>query len=638
MRIITVSPLSKGIKKDTLTYFTKEEITNGSIVKIPVRSKTIFGLVVESKAVSEMKSEIKSLSYSIRRIEKVPQKEFLDQNFIEASREIADYYATQLGNVLSTLVPHTILESVADLPESKNITDLENSFYETSLIQADDEARFVTYKSLIREEFARGHSVLFILPTTEHIQTAEEKLHRGITEYTYTMHSGIAKKELVSRWKKIIEETHPVLVIATGQFLCLPRNDIQTIILEKESSRSYATQSRPFIDLRVVAKLIAKKTRRRLILGDTLLRIETIWEGKHAGTSELSALKFHSLSGAQSELLDMTEGRKAEDKKEGQTRFSLWSKELLSLLEDSREKNEKTVLFCGRKGLQPITLCNDCGNIVGCNNCNAPVVLYSKTVQGVQKNLFVCHHCGERRDADILCKHCRSWKLSSYGVGIDQVEKELAHMFPDTKVIVIDSEHIKTHKQAVSARDTFYATPGSILLGTEMCLPYLNEPVENSAVVSMDSFFSIPDFRINEKIFTILLTLRNNSEKRMLVQTRKPEQKIFDYALKGNLLDFYNEEIDERKIIGYPPFVTYIKLSLSGEKVKVKAEMEKIKETLKPFSVSLFDAFNPGSQKNYTLHGLISLPQGSWVNKDLLHKLRQLPHECSVKIDPDTLL
>ena len=102
------------------------------------------------------------------------------------------------------------------------------------------------------------------------------------------------------------------------------------------------------------------------------------------------------------------------------------------------------------------------------------------------------------------------------------------------------------------------------------------------------------------------------------------------------MIDFYRDEIAERKEIGYPPFVTYIKITLEGEKNSVKKQMAGIAEFLKPFDLSIFDAFSPGGGAKYTMHGLISLPKGQWVDTALLQKLRSLPPQYAIKIDPDT--
>ena len=128
------------------------------------------------------------------------------------------------------------------------------------------------------------------------------------------------------------------------------------------------------------------------------------------------------------------------------------------------------------------------------------------------------------------------------------------------------------------------------------------------------------------------------SEKRLIFQTRQDNTKIFDYALRGNLFDFYRDEIEERESIGYPPFVTYIKISLEGEKNSVKKEMSELAEYMKPYEVNVFEAFKPGGKAKHTAHALISLPHGKWVDTALLEKLRALPPQYAVRIDPSTLL
>lgn len=663
MRILTVIPIAKGIGKDTLTYFTKDEAPIGSIVSMPLRKKSVYGLVVASREATEVKSELKSLSYSLKKIENLKSTTFLSEVFVRAAQKIADYHASTVGAVLSALIPTSILENSADISYTPKESP-KGVFFETLLLQSEDKERYATYKSLIREEFAKGRSVFFCLPTTEDLRSAESSLEKGIEKYTHTIHGGLSKKEILSTWQKIISETHPVLIIATGSFLSIPKEDIGTIILEKESSRAYKMQTRPFVDLRTAAEIICKEKNIHLVLGDMLLRTETLFEGKSGKYAELSPLKFRSLSSAHCELLSMRETHSVQDAKKparpnarlngevgqdfshsGRKEFSIFHDSVKDMLLAGKENNERTFVFCGRKGLFPTTVCNDCGTLVLCKNCNAPVVLYGKPATAKSahsKNLFVCHHCGERRDAAELCRHCNSWRLTPLGLGIDRVVEELEKLLPGVKIIVMDKDHVSTHKQAVKERDLFYNTPGAILVGTEMALVYLNQKVENTVVASLDSFFSIPDFRINEKVFHILLTLRSISEKNMLVQTRQENGssswRIFDYALRGNLMDFYREEVEERKAMGYPPFATFIKLTLIGEKTAVKKEMQATAELLKPFELSIFEAWLPGAAAKYTLHGLISLPKGRWVEPELLTKLRGLSPKFLIKIDPDTLL
>ena len=304
MKIISVIPISKVSSLDVLTYFHKDTIEPGSIVKIPLRKKSVYGLVLETKEAETVKSEIKSLSFNLKKIEELKSQQLLLKGFVEATKKIAQYNASSLGGTLFSLVPQTILEESSKIFFTpKNIK--KTSFYEVSLIQAENEERFATYKSLVREEFARNNSVFFCVPTIEDLTNAKSKLEKGIEKYTFVFHSGLTKKEVQDNWKKACEETHPILIIGTGTFLSIPRSDLGTIIIEKEASRGYKTINKPFLDIRNVAEILAKEIKARLVLGDTLLRIETLWEEKKGKYATLSPLKFRSISTADCQMVDM---------------------------------------------------------------------------------------------------------------------------------------------------------------------------------------------------------------------------------------------------------------------------------------------------------------------------------------------
>ena len=290
MRIVTVIPIAKGISKDTLTYFTKKDVAVGSIVSIPLRSKTAYGLVTGSREATEIKSELKSLTYSIRKIDNIESHSFLSPQFIDAVSEIADYGASSIGAVLSVLIPKTILEGSDELSFDKK--DSLRGSHETLLLQSDDEERYATYKSLIREEFAKNRSVFFCLPTTEDLLNARPTLEKGIEKFTYILHSGLPKKEILTLWKKIIKDEHPILLIATGSYLSIPRNDWGTFIFDKESSRGYKMQTRPFIRIRTAGLIVTINQNAASLLLNTIT-LERSWEilssvPKHYGKRKMA--------------------------------------------------------------------------------------------------------------------------------------------------------------------------------------------------------------------------------------------------------------------------------------------------------------------------------------------------------------
>ena len=101
-------------------------------------------------------------------------------------------------------------------------------------------------------------------------------MSKGIEQFAFSIHSGLNAKKNLIIYEKIITSSHPVLIFGTPPFLSIPRTDIETIILEHESSNGYKMIGKPHFDLRVFAEIYASKINAKFILADKMLRFETI--------------------------------------------------------------------------------------------------------------------------------------------------------------------------------------------------------------------------------------------------------------------------------------------------------------------------------------------------------------------------
>lgn len=638
-------PITKSAIKDSLSYFSSVKIDEGSLIFIPVRNKEVPALVISCKPAHEDKAMLKELSYSLKKLNNPKSKNLLRKEFIEASVKTAQYNATFAGLVLSGIVPQKILDNTEEIEAVKNTEEkikeedatnrTTDTYKEPYLLQANDGDRFADYKSLIRESFARKKSVFFCVPTTEDARKAGEKLEKGIEQYTFILDNSLTKKELIFLWNKSLKTDHPILVIGTGMFLSLPRIDIGTIIVEKESSRAYKMISRPYIDIRIFAEKYSKLIGARLIFGDIILRTETIKRFYDHELMEYTPLKWRSLATAPGLLVDMRKYKKEDSGEQTKEKgFRIFSDEAYEIFRNLKENNSQCFVYCARRGLSPQVVCNDCGTTVTCNRCSSPVVLH----ENGENNFFLCHTCGEKRSAKEVCKNCTSWNLVKLGIGIETVEKELRKNLPDVNIFRIDTDTVKNHKKAKSIATEFYKTPCSILIGTEMAILYLDEQIESTVVATIDSLFAIPDFRGNEKIMNILLKMRQLSANKFVVQTRSIDEPVFDYAIKGNIADFYRSEISEREHFAYPPFVTLVKITYQGRREEVIEEMKNLKAYLAPYSVQIFPAFIETVKGKYVMHALIKADKKTWPDEVLVKKLQNLPPHFVVKIDPDNLL
>jgi primosomal protein N' len=632
MNIVTVVPIARGIGKETLSYFTTSDIKAGSIVKVPVRKREIPALVLSSESASDLKSELKNLPFAVRKIGKLQTLPLFIPAFIEAAKETAEYFAGSTGSVIAAITSKSIFEN-AEKIVFEQAPEVEHKVSETThepyALQADEEERVAHYKSLIREQFAKKRSVFFCLPTIQDTKKNFEMLPKGIEEYTFVLNSAMSKKDVITTWNKILAEKHPVLIIATGTFMAIPRQDLGMIIIERESSSNYKMPTRPYVDIRTFAEFFARRINARLIFGDQLLRTETLYRTKNGEMAELSPLKFRSISTAKETVVDMKKYKTLETPE-----FRIISDELEALIQHNKENSENMFIFAARRGLSPMTVCGDCATTVLCKKCSAPIILH----RGKEQNFFLCHRCGERRSSEERCRVCNSWKLTTLGIGIELIENVLKEMFPDQKIFRVDKDSVTTHKQALAVAEQFYNAPGSILLGTEMALLYLEKPIDNAGVASIDSLFSIPDFRVNERIMNILLKIRSITERSYIVQTRSRDQHVFDYATKGNLMDFYREEVEIRKELNYPPFSSLIKITVRGVKARVAEEMHAIEHIFEEYEPLVFPAFIETVQNKSIMHALLKIGQKDWVSKPLLEKLLNLPPHITVNVDPESLL
>jgi len=202
----------------------------------------------------------------------------------------------------------------------------------------------------------------------------------------------------------------------------------------------------------------------------------------------------------------------------------------------------------------------------------------------------------------------------------------------------MDKQSVKTPAAALQIIQDFYKAPGAILIGTEMALFYLNKKIDYSAVVSFDSLFSIPSFSINEKIIHLISALEEFTNKKIIIQSRNPDEPILQAISGGNLSIFYRDELTLRKKLFYPPFSIIIKITRQGSKESVKKDRERLALIFKEYDPSILLGFIPKIKKLYVLNAILKIDRESWVDERLLAKLLGLPGIFSIQVDAEDLL
>lgn len=622
MRLLTVIPIAKGVFKENLSYFTSKKVGAGDLVTIPLRKKSVPAIVLSSQDIKREKALLKKAGFSLKSIKEVRSSGFLETAFVSACNEIAKYYVSHAGAVLKDLIPQKILDK-AQYERHAPPTEIKRGRYRIEAYQSSKENRVRQYKTIIREEFASGKSVFFCLPGSDDVKEFSKQLSKGIEEYSVSLHSDMTKKKMAETWIDAIKKRHPILIIATRSFLSIPRDDIGTLIIDRENSSSYKLQTRPYLDIRKAAEIICSNMKIRLIFGDSLLRTETYYKSSDTETHRI-------LGPAEPSIADMKKERE----------FKIIGEKVETAVKRTIEKGGHSVLLAKRRGYTTTTLCNDCMRTMLCGKCESPLVLH-KNNSNKKSVRFVCHKCLSETIVPEKCPYCQGWRLASLGIGTQKTAEEAGKIFPDAKIFRLDSDIAKTRKAGEEIMKKFLDAPGAVLVATEILFSYLNEPVETVAVASIDGMFTLPDFTINEKVLHLLLRLKTAAKKNFIMQTRLPEQRMFDYAIKGNVSAFYKDELESRKEFGYPPFKTIIKITKDGRNNRaLRKEAEELEKRLEKWNPSAYPSFIPKIKNFYSWHIMVGLNPQSWPSgqKELHQILSELPPAWKVNVDPESLL
>jgi primosomal protein N' (replication factor Y) (superfamily II helicase) len=630
MFVIEVIPLIRGTKIDTLSYYSATSYPVGTFLNIPVRGKTYNAVVVKETAVSENKSSLKSASFTLRKLPEQASLTTVPENILKTAAELAKNYPTTAGAILFQLLPPDVRSGEYQFPVVSSYTH--NEDVTPQILTGTVSERFIAYRSHIRSVLARRGSVLFVVPTSVDIKHAQINLTQGIEDRVVIFSPTQSKKERANAYKNFEDTSLAKLIITTQSHAYIDRVDLLSIIIEESGSDFYTTANRPYLDHRVGLLTYAKTTGRSILFGDIVPRTEEEHKRRQDFYNTYDDTKKRIAFSAPLTIIEQ------KDRSSPDIPFSLFSKELQARTNSIIDAKGRVFMFGARRGLAPVVTCIDCGHIFRCPDSDTPYSLIktmSKT--GTEERWFVSGTSGKKIRAADTCPSCGSWRLRTRGIGIQHVHDEALTYFPKAKIFLFDHTTATTRKRAEKIIADFYATRGSILIGTKMALPYLKlAGVDLSVVVSLDATRANPTWRADEDTFRLLLTLRDFSTHEVMVQTRLKPDAVLDYAACGILELFYDEEISLREMLNYPPFVTFVLLSYTGDKATVEAIEAEIKLSTKDFAADFYT--NPSSSSGKILRHALFRITGSKDKANCLDIVRKLPPYIRIEIDPNRIV
>jgi len=166
-------------------------------------------------------------------------------------------------------------------------------------------------------------------------------------------------------------------------------------------------------------------------------------------------------------------------------------------------------------------------------------------------------------------------------MGTEKVEATLAKFFPHARIKRMDSDVMKRKDDYRRVLGDFRVGKIDILVGTQMIAKGLHFPnVTLVGIIYADLALHMPDFRAGERTFQLLTQVagragRGDVEGEVFVQAFTPFHPAIQFARRHDFEGFYEQEIEFREQLKYPPASRIALLTLKGrneEKVKFSAE------------------------------------------------------------------
>jgi len=370
------------------------------------------------------------------------------------------------------------------------------------------------------------------------------------------LHSGLSDGERARVWEDASRGDVDVVVGARSAVFA-PLPDLRLIVIDEEHEPSYKQDVAPRYDTAAVARERMRAAGGAVVLGSATPSLESYAEAKSGAIRYVRLLQRATNAPLPPvEIVDMS----ADDSPRARRPLGM---ALVAAMEAALSRGEKILLFVNRRGYAGLLLCRSCGFAPKCRRCAISLVVH--TSDGSMR----CHVCGDAYKIAVRCPKCGSDDLKPFGFGTQRVEEEVRALFPDAKIVRMDSDTTGTR----GAHGTLLRAFGSsadVLIGTQMIAKGLDFPtVTVVGVVAADVDLNRPDFRASERTFSLLTQVAGRAGRaapgaRVVVQTYSPEHYAVKLAAKHDYEAFAEKELGLRKELRYPPFGRLAYLSITG--------------------------------------------------------------------------
>ena len=414
------------------------------------------------------------------------------------------------------------------------------------------------YAAAIGSALSAGRGAIVLVPEIALAMPLLERLQHDVGTEVALLHSALSEGERADEWRRI-RAGEASVVVGTRIAILAPLAAVGVVIVDEEHDPSYKSERTPRYQARDVAVELGRLAHAPVLLGSATPDVTSLGRAR-AGEYEHVAIADRVAGTRPSvEVVDLRQELSSGNR-------GLLSNRLAGAIGDlDTNAGERAILLINRRGAATVVVCRDCGYVQICPECQRPLVFHSSS-QSLR-----CHHCGATAPVARRCPACDSPRIRYLGGGSERVEREVNVRFPTLRVGRLDRDIVERKGGAVRVMDQFAAGEMDVLVGTALVAKGIDVPqVTLVGVVSADVSLNLPDERAAERTFQLLAQAvgragRGERPGKAIIQSYLPDHPVIRAVASGNTADFYDAELESRRLFRSPPFGQIIKLTVATD-------------------------------------------------------------------------
>ena len=501
-------------------------VSVGQRVTAPLSGRSRIGVVVALRpAGDESLKPLKAL---------VEPEAILSRAGLALSRWVADESLSSWGSTLATLLPPPPRSARAEA-----IAPPADSVGATSGPKAEVWTDALRHERLVDELGTAPGGTLVIAPDGEGVAEWARRLDAA------RLDSRASPGERRAAWFSSARGRSRVVVGSRGALL-VPLAAPATLVLVDEQDAAHKPPGPPRLHTREILWRRAELEGSRLIMLAGAPSVET-WHRANAG----AVLRVGEPSAGWPELISADT--------RGILRNHPLTLPLTRAIEEMSRAKRGVLLVVSRSAAA--LGCNDCGTVLRCPDCGVALAVRR------DRRSLACRLCARAESLPERCPACGGHKLQPFGWDAERVEASVRRRFPRLTISRTDPN-------------------AQVVIGTPALLRAPRAgPWGAIGFVWLDGLLRVPDFRAGERVFQLLWAAAEATRAggRLVVQTLHPDHYAVA-AVRGRTREaFYQQELELRAELGYPPFRRLCQVSARGRTASTaRALLAEASDALRP--------------------------------------------------------